>query len=53
MGCGPLLRGPESKGMAAFEKSLLKEFKAHETSLWHLSNVEYFCEADALKAARK
>jgi len=38
---------------AAFEKSLGKELEAHGTGLWHLSNQEYYCEADALEAARK
>jgi transposase len=37
----------------AFEKNLGKELEAHKTSLWHLSNQEYFCEADALEASRK
>lgn len=41
------------KMRSTFEKNLAKELAEHETSLWHLSNFEYFCREDALKAANK
>jgi transposase len=43
----------EKAKAASFEKKLEKEMKADMTSLWHLSNHEYYCKEDALKAAGK
>lgn len=41
------------KMLATYEKSLEKELEESRKSLKHLQSHEYFCEEDALKAARE
>ena len=36
-----------------FENNLKKQLESWRTSLWHVSNQEFYCEEDALKAAWK
>lgn len=41
------------KMRSSFEKNLEKDLEESRKSLWHLSNFDYFCREDALKAAHE